>query len=252
MRDLEKNWRKKFDDLALLSLSDWQRACWWDRNTLYYHQRFALDAIKKFSNGKSLKIGDIGCGSGIYCLTLSKLDHQIVGLDFAQKTLHLARQRERGEMLKLCAGDANALPFKENAFDAVLSIGLMQTANDPWRLLEQMDAVLRPGGLLLVSTLSQQSIWELPWWPFYCLLYCDGFPPANVFSQRLVKERYIMPPRPIDEPELVLKRFKVKDITEHLNDMGYHNISAEYNTRFAKIPLLYNSFMVNIKAIKPS
>lgn len=253
MKNLEKYWRNKFNRLAKTDLSDWQRSCWWDHNTLRYHQHFVFSALKKFAKGKTLKIGDIGCGSGMYCMQLVNMGHQVIGIDFAERTLLVAKDRGCKKDVLLCSGDANELPIKIGSLDAVLSIGLLQTANDPWKQLAQLDFVLKPGGVLLLSTLSRHSKWELPWWPLYCLLYCDGFFSQIEFKQKLVKNREIMHPRPIDHisnSELMLKRFLSNDLSNKLKEMGYCKIVARNNSRFSRIPLLYNSFMINISAVK--
>lgn len=81
---------------------------------------------------------ELGCGLGGHD------DERPVGLD-----LHWASLRRYPGRAVL--GDALDPPFRAASFDAVLAINLLDSCRDPFLLLQQADALLRPGGTLVLS-----------------------------------------------------------------------------------------------------
>lgn len=95
---------------------------------------------------------DVCCGTGDVALALARTGAEVIGLDFSPEMLAVARQRARTAAgnLRFVEGDALALPFPEDSFDAVtISYGLRNLADFRAGLAE-MARVLRPGGRLLV------------------------------------------------------------------------------------------------------
>ena len=86
-----------------------------------------------------------------------------VGVDVASRMLRAARRRSPEALL--VRADAHSLPFREGAFDLVWSsyfLDLVPTA-ELTPLLRELRRVLRPGGRLLLVSLSQKG--ECPtWW----------------------------------------------------------------------------------------
>ena len=101
-----------------------------------------------------------------------------MGIDLAPRMLRVARRRAPHALL--VRADARSLPFGEGAFDLVWSsyfLDLVPTA-ELTPLLREFRRVLRPGGRLLLVSLSQKgearlggsaAIGSLP--PGLCLIY---------------------------------------------------------------------------------
>jgi ubiquinone/menaquinone biosynthesis C-methylase UbiE len=91
---------------------------------------------------------DVGCGTGNL---LERLGGRFTcaGCDPAEEMLRRARDRNPEAELKIAA--AEALPFEEASFDAVLCIEVMRYLADPRIALHELARVLRPGGLALVT-----------------------------------------------------------------------------------------------------
>jgi SAM-dependent methyltransferase len=95
------------------------------------------------------RVLDVGGGDGYWAGLLRKRGATVVGLDIDRDKL------ERGSRLKdapeLVEGDALALPFPDDSFDAVLSVCALEHFPDPKIAIEEMARVMRPGGRLVIS-----------------------------------------------------------------------------------------------------
>lgn len=102
--------------------------------------------------GPGERVIDVACGTG--ALTLAAAERagprgSVVGLDLNPEMLAVARGKPSA--IDWCEAPAEALPFPDADFDAVVSqFGLMFFA-DPVAALAEMRRVLRPGGRLAVA-----------------------------------------------------------------------------------------------------
>jgi len=101
-----------------------------------------LDAIEAL-DVEEPRVADIGCGTGAFGMMLAVrgVTARYVGVDLSEVNLRTGRN---GYGLKtLLLGDAGRLPFADDAFDAVVSCGLVQSLPNPWAAIGEM---LRVGG----------------------------------------------------------------------------------------------------------
>lgn len=49
-------------------------------------------------------------------------------------------------------GDIHNLPFEDNSFDTIISTSVMEHVKEPWRMIEEVQRVLRPGGKCILTT----------------------------------------------------------------------------------------------------
>jgi ubiquinone/menaquinone biosynthesis C-methylase UbiE len=89
------------------------------------------------------RVLDLGCGTGRN-LALLDGDSRAVGLDPCPQTLRKARRRAPQALL--VRGRAEALPFRDGAFDTVLSGLVFCSVSDPPAGLREVRRVLAPGG----------------------------------------------------------------------------------------------------------
>jgi SAM-dependent methyltransferase len=93
---------------------------------------------------------DVGCGAGATAAHLTDdLGLRVTGLDASRE--RIAQAAEARPDLALVAGRAEALPFADASFDAVVCECVLSTLDDPARALAEVVRVLRPGGAVLVS-----------------------------------------------------------------------------------------------------
>jgi demethylmenaquinone methyltransferase/2-methoxy-6-polyprenyl-1,4-benzoquinol methylase len=162
--DLQKDVqvRQMFDRIAGTydRLNDWI--------SLGFHKSWKRLACQKLQLKPGGRVLDVCTGTGdliSYLLPLVK-DGQVVGLDFSEKMLALARERFRDNpRVKLTQGDALALPFEDNTFDgAIISFGLRNVVDIP-KALQEMHRVIKPGGWMVNLDTSPQPF--LPGMKFY-------------------------------------------------------------------------------------
>ncbi len=107
---------------------------------------------------------DAGCGPGHTAALLRKRYRhaEVIALDFALPMLKQAR-RHRGwwkPYHRVCA-DVAALPLAECSVDLLFCNLCLQWCEDLTRVFNEFRRVLRPGGLLLISTFGQDTLHEL-------------------------------------------------------------------------------------------
>ncbi len=109
-----------------------------------------------------MDILDIGCGTGIYCLELAQLGAKVTGIDVSEAMLAKARAKAERQGLKIqfLRADARKLPFKDESFDAVISVTALEFVPDLRGALEEAYRVLRRGGRLVVAMIGGNSAWS--------------------------------------------------------------------------------------------
>jgi malonyl-CoA O-methyltransferase len=108
---------------------------------------------------------DLGCGTGVQAQALNQRfpDARVVAMDLALPMLHAAGKR-RGWWKKrfdCVAGQAAALPVAQARFDMVYSSLMLQWCDDVGAVLANLRRVLKPGGMLLLSTFGLDTLHEL-------------------------------------------------------------------------------------------
>jgi 2-polyprenyl-6-hydroxyphenyl methylase/3-demethylubiquinone-9 3-methyltransferase len=131
---------------------------------------------------RQLSVLDVGCGAGTQCFVYAELGHRVFGVDINEPLIEIARKRaaatESAEAFRL--GSATDLPFEDASFDVCLHNELLEHVPQWQRCLDEAVRVLRPGGILYVSTTNVmcpvQQEFELPlysWYPGFVKRHCE-------------------------------------------------------------------------------
>jgi SAM-dependent methyltransferase len=115
---------------------------------------------KEITHDKSLKILDIGCGTGRHAIELTKRGYQITGIDLSESQLAWAREKakEQGLEIDFQKQDARNLPF-EGEFDLAIMLceggfSLMETDEMNFEILKNATKALKGRGKLIFTTLN--------------------------------------------------------------------------------------------------
>ena len=90
------------------------------------------------------RVLDLGCGPGDGSATLAEIGASITGVDFSRQMIDVARRRHP----KIAFHDANAeaLPFEDKTFDAVVANCVVHHLARPIVVFKEVSRVLKPGG----------------------------------------------------------------------------------------------------------
>ncbi|WP_318205536.1 class I SAM-dependent methyltransferase [Streptomyces sp. SCL15-4] len=116
------------------------------------------DALDALVGRERATVLDCSCGIGTQAIGLALHGHHVTGTDLSPRAAaRAAREAGRHHLcLRTAAADMRRLPFPDGRFDAVVcadnSLPHLLTERDVRAALAEMRRVLRPAGLLLVST----------------------------------------------------------------------------------------------------
>ena len=93
---------------------------------------------------------DVGCGNGAFTELLIERSApvSVTGIDPSPAQLAFARQRHKAGVAQFHKGDAMALSFADDSFDAAVMALVIFFVPDPTKGLAEMVRVARPGGLI--------------------------------------------------------------------------------------------------------
>jgi len=119
------------------------------------------DSIEQEINkDKSLKIIDIGCGTGRHSIELAKRGYNVTGVDLSENQIKRAREKAKEQGLEIVfeKHDARNLPFK-GEFDLAIMLceggfSLMETDEMNFEILKSATKALKDNGKFIFTTLN--------------------------------------------------------------------------------------------------
>jgi demethylmenaquinone methyltransferase/2-methoxy-6-polyprenyl-1,4-benzoquinol methylase len=125
------------------------------------HHRWRARAVELARVGSGDRALDVATGTGDLALGLRASGADVVGIDFSERMLELARQKAPG--IRFEQANALELPYAEGEFDvATVGFGARNFA-DLRRGLEEMVRVVRPGGRVVVLEITTPQRPPLSW-----------------------------------------------------------------------------------------
>lgn len=116
----------------------------------WYWERWEFKEALKFLKGKGNKILEIGCGEGYFLNLAKKKGFEVVGIDFNEKAVKIAKEKfklknvyamEIDEFLKIC----------EDKFDAVCFFHFIEHLKNPFEFLLKLKRVIKKNGFIVFS-----------------------------------------------------------------------------------------------------
>jgi len=104
---------------------------------------------------KPLRILDTGCGNGINLKCLQILG-DVYGLDISKNALIFSRIRG---LHSLICGSVDKLPFKNELFDLILALDVIEHTDEDISAVRELNRVLKPGGRLIIAVPAFQFLW---------------------------------------------------------------------------------------------
>jgi 2-polyprenyl-6-hydroxyphenyl methylase/3-demethylubiquinone-9 3-methyltransferase len=106
---------------------------------------------------EGLSLLDVGCGGGLVCEPLARLAAAVTGLDPALENVEAARRHAKGQGLTIDyqAGRVEDLAARGVSYDGVVCLEVVEHVPDVGAFLAACAGLVRPGGLLLLSTINR-------------------------------------------------------------------------------------------------
>jgi 2-polyprenyl-3-methyl-5-hydroxy-6-metoxy-1,4-benzoquinol methylase len=115
---------------------------------------------KEINYNKTLKIIDIGCGTGRHSIELSKRGYSMTGIDLSESLLEKAREKakQKGVQIDFFKHDARNLPF-DKQFDVAIMMceggfPLMETDEMNYEILKNVSQSLKEKSKFIFTTLN--------------------------------------------------------------------------------------------------
>lgn len=103
---------------------------------------------------------DLGCGTGFFSNILARKYSQVFGVDLSSAMLNFAKQNRTSAIHWLNA-DIQQLPFNDDSVDIIYSNLAIQWCEPLSGVLEELTRVLKPGGVIVFSSLLNGTLSEL-------------------------------------------------------------------------------------------
>ena len=107
-----------------------------------------------------LRILDAGCGTGWLCERLLRFG-RVTGVDLADEVI--ARAQQRIPTATLIAGDFMEIDLPTGYFDVITCFELLAHVADQPALIERLAELLKPGGVLMISTQNRRVLERCSW-----------------------------------------------------------------------------------------
>ena len=106
-----------------------------------------------------LRLLDIGCGGGLLSEPMARLGATVVGADAAPRNIPVAQlhAESMGLVIDYRHSTAEDLAAAGEQFDVVLNMEVVEHVADPLAYLTACQRLLKPGGLMICSTLNRNA-----------------------------------------------------------------------------------------------
>ena len=146
-------------------MKQWYESLFENYGKKYDNENFTQGTIgecdfieKEIGFNKSLKIIDIGCGTGRHSIELAKRGYKVTGIDLSESQLARAKAKAQNLQIDFQKHDARKLPFK-NEYDLAIMLcegafPLMETDEMNYEILRNATNSLKAAGKLIFTTLN--------------------------------------------------------------------------------------------------
>jgi 2-polyprenyl-6-hydroxyphenyl methylase / 3-demethylubiquinone-9 3-methyltransferase len=105
--------------------------------------------ILKEVNWKNKRVLDVGCGTGFFAFHAAKKGAKVLGIDYAEEGINIAKKKYRHKNLKFEKLDVKEIKEK---FDIIVSIGVLEHMDEPFKILKLLKSRLNPKGKIIITT----------------------------------------------------------------------------------------------------
>lgn len=150
-----------------------------------HDERRLREYIISLAPRKAQFILDVGSGSAWVANHFLPMGKKVVSMDIALANVKKALGYYPHENHLGVVGDALAPPFPPGTFDLIIASELIEHVTEPDVFVEKMTGILRPGGMLIISTPYQEKI------EYYICVHCNKPTPKNAHLHSFDEEKLL-------------------------------------------------------------
>lgn len=127
---------------------------WDDLRANYFDESVILKALEHAPLDKTQTAVDIGTGTGFVAAGLAPLAQRVIGIDFSEAMLTVARENMQHLGLtnvEFRCGPMENLPLEDHCADATFANMALHHAPDPQAAIREMARVVKPGGRVVIT-----------------------------------------------------------------------------------------------------
>lgn len=111
-------------------------------------------------NRNDITVLDLGSGTGFFTDLLAGSYNRVIGLDLSKGMLHFAKD-SRNKAISWLEADVHKIPLRDESVDLIYSNLVIQWCDPLDVAIAEMLRVLKPGGLIIFTTLVDGTLHEL-------------------------------------------------------------------------------------------
>ncbi len=194
---------------------------------------------------------DAGCGTGFCTRILDKKfsKAKTTGIDIAPGMIEFAKQ-QKGFFNKIDyqVADIEQLSFANNRFDLIFSNLAVQWSVDLKRVFLELNRVLKPGGLLIFSSMGPDTLTELKqsWLQVDQNIHVNGFLDMHIIGDQVHNARFDN--TVMDRDVITMTYQTMLGLMKDLKAIGAHNMDSGRHkgllgkAKFEKLKKAYEVF----------
>ncbi len=132
---------------------------WWDTQgplkTLHDINNTRLDFITQHRSIDNASILDVGCGGGVLSEGMAKLGAKVIGIDASTQAIQIAHEHATKNGLNIQYSCLPIEDYEHEGFDIITCMEMLEHVQNPEIVLAHCKRLLKPGGLLFLSTISR-------------------------------------------------------------------------------------------------
>jgi len=176
---------------------------------------------------------DLGCAGGFMAEALIDRGAVVTGIDPAEGAIAAARAHaeQTGRQIAYDIGVGEALPYADQAFDAVVCVDVLEHVQDLKQVIREIARVLRPGGLFLFDTINRNPL-------------------ARLATITVAEDILRLLPRGTHDPELFIKPAELRQAMTRaglepgrFTGLGPRGINRRFDLTFGQLPLTVILYM---------